>query len=70
MQKEKNFNKTAYDNQFIANNYDRINLTMPKGGKAIVKDHAEKRGESVNGFINRAIDETMQKDNEGSTQDE
>lgn len=27
-----------------------------------IKAHAEARGESVNGFINRAIDETMDRD--------
>ena len=28
-----------------------------------VQAHAEARGESVNGFINRAISETMERDN-------
>ncbi len=28
-----------------------------------IKSHAEARGESVNGFINRAIQETMERDN-------
>lgn len=31
-----------------------------------VKAHAETRGESVNGFIKRAISETMERDKEGS----
>ena len=35
---------------------------MPKGRKDIIKAHAESHGESVNGFINRAIDETMDRD--------
>ena len=35
-----------------------------KGRKDIIKAHAENRGESVNGFINRAIDNQMQQDNE------
>jgi len=42
---------------------DEIRIRMPKGQKAIVKAHAEKQHESVNGFINRAIDETMERDN-------
>lgn len=42
---------------------DRINLTVPKGKKDTIKAHAEAQGESVNGFINRAIDETMERDN-------
>lgn len=46
----------------MASNYDRINLTVPKGAKESIKSHAESRGESVNGFINRAINETIERD--------
>lgn len=56
---------TAYQNKYIAKAYDRVNLTMPKGKKEKVQTHAESHGESVNGFINRAIDETMERDTEG-----
>lgn len=45
-----------------AANLDRVSIAMPKGQKDIIKAHAEARGESVNGFINRAIDETMDRD--------
>jgi predicted HicB family RNase H-like nuclease len=45
----------------MAENYDRVNLTMPKGRKEEIKAHAESRGESVNAFINRAIDEAMER---------
>lgn len=54
--------KTAYQNEFINKAYDRINLTVPKGKKAEIQEHAISKGESVNGFINRAILETMEKD--------
>ena len=50
-------------NDWIAKAYDRINLTLPKGQKDIIKAHAEGRGESVNAFINRAIDNQMERDN-------
>lgn len=50
-------------NKYMAANYDRVNVTMPKGKKDVIKAHAEARGESVNGFIGRAIDETMERDN-------
>lgn len=50
-------------NKYVKNNYDRINVTMPKGKRDVLKAHAEAQGESVNGFINRAIDETMARDN-------
>lgn len=53
---------TAYQNKFIAKAYDRINLTVPKGKKEIIQAHAEALGTSVNSFINRAIDEAMDRD--------
>lgn len=49
-------------NRYMAKAYDRINLTVPKGQKEVIKSHAEAQGESVNGFINRAIEETMERD--------
>lgn len=42
---------------------DEIRIRMPKGQKDIIKAHAEDHSESVNGFINRAIEETMERDN-------
>ena len=38
-------------------------LEIPKEKFEIVKKHASDRSETVNGFIKRAIDETMQRDN-------
>lgn len=52
-------------NKYMAANYDRINLTVDKGRKDIIKAHAESKGESVNGFINRAINEVMEREKEG-----
>lgn len=54
--------KTDYKNKWQKENTDRVNLIMKSGKKAQIKAHAEARGESLNGFINRAIDETMQRD--------
>ena len=51
-----------YNNQFIKQAYDRINLTVPRGQKDIIQAHAQAQGESVNGFIGRAISETMERD--------
>lgn len=44
--------------------YDKVLLRLPKGEKATIQAHAEQQGESVNGFINRAIDEAMERDKE------
>ena len=43
--------------------YDRIELKVKKGEKDIIKAHAEKQGESLNAFINRAILEAIKRDN-------
>ena len=50
--------------KYVKEKYDRIEIKSPKGRKAEIQAHAEAQGESVNGFINRAIDETMQRDGE------
>lgn len=44
--------------------YDRIALTVKKGEKDRLKAHAEQQGETLNGFINRAIENQIQNDNE------
>lgn len=62
-EEKKKFDKVAYNNSFIANAYDCIKLTVPKGEKDVIKSHAEKYDSgNVNGFIRRAIDETMARD--------
>ena len=50
-------------NKYMKSNYDRVNLVMPKGKKDVIQVHAAQQGESVNAYINRAIDEAMQRDN-------
>lgn len=52
----------AVKNRYNDKAYDRINLTVPKGQKGAIKAHAEAHGESVNAFIMRAIQATMQND--------
>lgn len=49
-------------NRYMAKAYDRISLIVPKGQKELIQAHAEAQGESTNGFINRAISETMERD--------
>lgn len=54
---------TNYKREFNAQNYDRIELTVKKGEKEKLKFHATAHSETLNGFINRAIAETVQRDN-------
>lgn len=49
--------------KYMKENYDVFQIRMPKGRKDEIKAHADAQGESVNGFINRAITETMERDN-------
>lgn len=50
--------------KYNAANYERVELRLEKGQKDIIKAHAERRGESLNAFVNRAIKETLQRDGE------
>ena len=52
----------ASHNKYNAKAYDRIGLMVPKGQKDTIKAHAESQGESVNGFISRAIENQMERD--------
>lgn len=40
-----------------------MRVRVPIGRKAVIKAHAEAQAESLNGFIIRAINETMERDN-------
>lgn len=48
--------------KYEAKAYDKILVRLSRGKKDTIQSHAEARGESVNGFINRAITETMERD--------
>lgn len=48
--------------KYNAANYDRIELKVKKGEKGELAEHAAAQGESLNGFINRAIAETIKRD--------
>lgn len=48
--------------KYNAKAYDRIELKVAKGKKDIIKDAAQKQGESLNSFINNAIEEKLERD--------
>lgn len=56
--------RTKAQNKYILKAYDRINLTVMKGKKEELQAYAQRRGESLNGFINRAIEEQIKRDKE------
>ena len=55
--------KKESNRKWDAANLDRISIALPKGQKDIIKAHAESQGESVNGFISRAIENQIERDN-------
>ena len=46
-----------YISQFV-----EMKIRTTQDRREIIRAHAESRGESVNAFINRAIDETIERD--------
>lgn len=48
--------------KYNAKAYEQIQLRVKAGQKEIIKAYAESRGESVNSFINRAIEEAMERE--------
>ena len=62
MAESKGNSQTRAKNKYNAKAYDRIALQVKKGRKEIIRAHAESRGESLNGFVNRAIVEAIERD--------
>lgn len=57
--------QTRASNKYAAKAYDRIALQVKKGRRDELRMHAEQRGESLNGFINRAIENQIEQDRKG-----
>lgn len=57
---DEKFNKIAYNNKYNSDNYDSLRIVVPKGKKAKIKAYADSKGESINGFVNKAIDKAME----------
>ena len=54
--------------KYMKENYDLYQIRMPKGRKSDIKAHADAKKESMNGFIMRAFNETMERDNTNQSQ--
>ena len=63
-------NAIKYNNQFIRESYDRINLTVAKGRKETIQIAAAAQGQSVNAYITQAITERMERDSAELPNDE
>lgn len=59
--------KKESNRRWDENNIERITVAVPKGKKKIIKEHATAKEESISGFVNRAIDEAIERDKRNAT---
>ena len=61
------FNQIKYNNKYNKENYDRLNIQVPKGQKAEIEKHWKAKGyKSLNAYVN----ELIRKDMQGETAEE
>lgn len=53
---------------YVKKNYDRIEITAPKGKKAEIQAAAEKQGESLNAYVIGAVERRMKAEQEDNTE--
>lgn len=66
--KKEEFNQIKYQNEFNKANYDRIEVVVKKGEKAVIKEIAKAAGQSVSEYINQAIKERMERERQAGEQ--
>jgi len=57
MKEKTGFNQAEYVRDYNERNYDRIELKIPKGKKAIWKEKARKAGMSLTEYISKKMEE-------------
>lgn len=48
--------------KYVREKYDRINITVPKGRKEVIQDHADAVGQSLNAYVVQAVDERVERE--------
>ena len=64
MKREKKFNQSEYANKWTAEKKDRLSIFVDKGQKAVIKDHASRKGLSINSYVVQAINDQMTRDDQ------
>ncbi len=59
-------NKAKYNVEYKRKNIKHVPLEMQQSDYVTLKEHTVTTGETVNGFIKRAIRETMERDRQNS----
>ena len=60
--KNEEFNQIKYQNEFKKANYDRVEILVKTGERAIIKEIAAAAGQNISEYINQAIKERMERD--------
>lgn len=61
------FNQSKYANEFAKEKYDRLNIQVPKGQKAVIEEHWRSKGyKSLNAYVNDLIARDMNRTGESS----
>ena len=54
------YDKVKYNNEFNKQAYDRLNIQVAKGRKAIIEEHWKAKGyKSLNSYVNALIEQDM-----------
>ena len=53
--------KIRANDKYNKKHYDSILIRVPKGKKEIISEHAKDYDGSINKFLNRAVDEAMER---------
>lgn len=69
-EKKEEFNQIKYQNEFNKANYDRVEVVVKKGEKAILKEIAKAAGQSVSEYINQAIKERVERERQQAAGEE
>lgn len=55
------FNQSEYANNYAKEKYDRLNIQVPKGQKAVIEAHWKRLGyRSLNSYVNELIQNDME----------
>ena len=58
------FNKIEYNKEYNKQQYDTVNLRIPKGLRQTWKDAAENAGQSLNAYVMEAVETRMESENQ------
>lgn len=52
--------------KYVKNNYDRLELSVPKGEKELIQQAAKQMGQSVNAYVYEAVRHRMEQEAAGT----